>query len=207
MAAIAALADLFDGRQSKVVEPVGLLPCSLQCPKVDDFGEIEERSGHSRDGDSSAFAPVVLVQAAAMQPNPLASRPELTASGSRYVGDWPARPREAPERRGAPMAEQRALLAGEYRGEPASTLVHSTMANRERLAVKSVQATGLQPPVRRHRPDPHLQQLPSSHHSVLPSRQPSYCPSPRLTEPPRRLTAPIPPPIWACPSFRFHMDA
>src|SRR4029077_11368318 len=123
-AAIAPLADALDGSQLEEAEPVSFLPCPLQLLKVDDFGEIEERSGYGRDRNSGAFGLVTLVKTAAVEPNAIAARAELAAGLSRHVNDKASLSCESPKRRGAPMAEQRALATGEHRSHPASPLAH-----------------------------------------------------------------------------------
>jgi hypothetical protein len=82
--------------------------------------------------------------------------------------------------------------------------IDTGMSDREGLAVKSVEATGSQPPLHGVVSDSKRQQLPPPDHAVLPVRELRQRPSSHLTRP---LQPPVPPiPTGACPSFRCHMD-
>ena len=102
------------------------------------------------------------------------------------------------------MAEQCPFVAGEHGSEPTPVLTDAIVPDRERLAVKPVEAARSQPPRHRLPADPESHQLASPDHAVLPGREARNRLSPHLTSPPPRL-----PTLHhlACPSFCGHMDA
>ncbi len=186
------------------MEPVGLFPCPSQLPKVDDFGEIEQRSSHRRHRNAAVFGPVVLVKAATMQSDAVPPWPELTARATCHVYSSTALLSQAPQSRCASMAEQSPVAARKHRSEPAAALVDTAMPNRKCLPVKWVKAASPEPPPHRALPNPELLQLSPPDHSVLPIRKPGQRHPLRLTLPARALAPAIP--TMACPSFPCHMD-
>lgn len=193
MAPIALLADSFHGWQPEKVKPVGLLPGPPQLPEVDDFGEVEQCSGDGRNRNAALFGRIVRVEPATMQADAVSAGIKLAPDQTRHIDRRPSLSREAPELGGASMAQQRPVAAGKDRGKPAPVRAHSTVTNRESLAVQPKQTPATQPPLQCRLPDSQLYQLAASHYSVLSRCQPRHCPPPLLPQ--------------ACPSFRFHMDA
>jgi hypothetical protein len=146
---VAALTDALDGAQLQKVQTVGFLPGGFQALEADEFSHIEERASHGGHRDPSANGPILVMELAAMNPEPLSATNTLTA-GSRSHVDGP-RPRlgETPKRGSAAVAEQRSLTVGQHGRKPSSLLAQSRVAYGVDLTVHQSKPPALKAPLNR----------------------------------------------------------
>lgn len=144
-APVAALADPLDRPYSQQLEPIRFLPSLLEPLEALDFREVEQRARDRRDRNLAAFAPVLGVQSASMDPEPLPAFDSLTSRRSSDFNHRAPLPRQSPERSGAAMAQQRSIAVSQNPSPPIALLADLRVTNRVDLGVKRGQPPNVKP--------------------------------------------------------------
>jgi hypothetical protein len=146
-----------------------------ECPS-----KVGQGAGWGCDGDAEAARDLTPSERArAVNADALASPTtcpgwdrDMRISLNRGWGRWSASTEDAPELRGAGVAQNRALPAGEHGRHPPSRLAQSSVPNREHPTMNAMEVTGAQSTGAPLAVDPGLIKLLKRDHAVLPCRDP-----------------------------------
>jgi hypothetical protein len=148
----------------------GLMDHVRELRRVQDFGQIHERSRDGRDRDAVVPRDVALVQVAARLEAKVGAAAVLAGREDEDLVRGPSR--DAPQRGRAQAREHRSLAGGENGGHPQALRFEAGMADGIDAAVDRMQASRLRPIRDRPAGKPELSELLRGHHSVLPRSEP-----------------------------------
>ena len=181
---MSASANRFQRGHMQQPESICLLEHRADTTLVRDFREIEEGAGNGRDRNVIPGGSVLLRYSAFMYDEPRPSAPPR--SGHFDGSGWLLR--QAPKRRGAPMAQQCALSPCQNSGHPPALQAHLVVAESEYAPMQAVQAPGRHATLDGSVAQTSCEQLLPRHDTVLTGRQLSESPLAPCKPTPSRLT-------------------
>jgi hypothetical protein len=156
-----------DCPQVRQVEPVGVLEGPLELTRSHYFGQVQQGPRHAGDGNSLAHGAILVVQV----PRSVQCDSGPSAAGPDHFDPRGAVPSQAPERRGASVAQDRVVSTGKHGRHPVAAPGQDTVADCVNAGVDPVQPPRGEPVLDGPRTHSERDQLATSQDSVLPSRE------------------------------------